>query len=164
MLPLRSSRDTLATHNETLLNYRLIMHDISICSGINRTLLNVQYLQLPIIRLSGYLLTQSMQVLLNWDIHNMTFRAVQCDSKRVNVLSLIEFHLTYEPCVFMPFPYTFRLLLKTMGRLDGKVIVLSAAAQGIGKASAIVTIHFPSISKISHPPYSCMSLLHFAGA
>ncbi|XP_016095497.1 3-hydroxybutyrate dehydrogenase type 2 isoform X1 [Sinocyclocheilus grahami] len=28
-------------------------------------------------------------------------------------------------------------LLKTMGRLDGKVIVLSAAAQGIGKASAI---------------------------
>lgn len=33
-----------------------------------------------------------------------------------------------------------------MGRLDGKVIVLSAAAQGIGKASAIVTIHFPSIT------------------
>lgn len=26
-----------------------------------------------------------------------------------------------------------------MGRLDGKVIVLSAAAQGIGRAAAIVT-------------------------
>ncbi|KAF4118498.1 hypothetical protein G5714_000549 [Onychostoma macrolepis] len=30
-----------------------------------------------------------------------------------------------------------QFLLETMGRLDGKVIVLSAAAQGIGKASAI---------------------------
>ncbi|MED6258738.1 putative diacetyl reductase [(R)-acetoin forming] 2, partial [Ataeniobius toweri] len=27
--------------------------------------------------------------------------------------------------------------VKTMGRLDGKVIVLSAAAQGIGRAAAI---------------------------
>lgn len=36
-----------------------------------------------------------------------------------------------------------RIIIKTMGRLDGKVIVLSAAAQGIGRASAIVTIHLP---------------------
>uniref|UniRef100_A0A673N1W5 Dehydrogenase/reductase SDR family member 6 n=2 Tax=Sinocyclocheilus rhinocerous TaxID=307959 RepID=A0A673N1W5_9TELE len=77
-----------------------------------------------------------MQVLLNWDI-NIAFRAVHCDFKRVNVLSFIAFHLSYEPCVFTLFFYTFRFLLKTMGRLDGKVIVLSAAAQGIGKASTI---------------------------
>lgn len=51
--------------------------------------------------------------------------------------------------------YTFRLLSKKMGRLDGKVIVLSAAAQGIGKASAIVTIYFTSVT-------SCLQLYKFA--
>lgn len=31
-----------------------------------------------------------------------------------------------------------------MGRLDGKVIVLSAAAQGIGRGAALVLIYFIS--------------------
>lgn len=76
------------------------MHDISIYSGINRTLLNVHHLQLPIKTLSGYLFAANenfflfiyiscMQSLLNWDI-NMT---VQYDCKGVNLLSVIAFNL-----------------------------------------------------------------------
>lgn len=67
-------------------------------------------------------------------------------TKKVIVSSsyfFIAFNQTNEPCLCF---FTFRLLSKKMGRLDGKVIVLSAAAQGIGKASAIVTIYFPSIT------------------
>lgn len=73
-------------------------------------------------------------------------------SKKINVFSsFIAFNLTKLTnlafyALFFFFFYTFRLLLKKMGRLDGKVIVLSAAAQGIGKASAIVTIYFTSVT------------------
>lgn len=95
----------------------------------------------------GYIYNISIGILnMNCSIRLKKGKCVQHIA--FNIIKLINLAFL---CSF----YTFRLLSKKMGRLDGKVIVLSAAAQGIGKASAIVTIYFTSVT-------SCLQLYKFS--